>query len=401
MSSRLSLLEQLKENNYGEKHYAVYTYPGAGYQLDKTEVWAYNEQEALDKAVDILADRDYRGVVDHYEVFDSCEDGETVDECAERLGLVVAGNSGLYIDGNHLRIEEIGFSETLQKGEDIYRADGYTTYLGGTWLEISNRNGVVYSGSVADDITTAKQAYQVAKRKGYLDDEDDGVNESNFYKAIFTIDDDGYKFEGYHDPRKKWNGYECPYFEKEVADEMVKVFTKREKDLNMYYDKNKDVYVYDNTHYTKDEETIVTYESETINYNGEDIKVYPIGAGSWMWDTLEEEHVDEEMQKKAVNSLEEVVEERINSNGSNVERLENDHVFVGYNPEATDTNDYFDVDDKDDQHNLPSAYSTMSRGHRKAFAELKTIFNSDTTFNQVIDILTKNGVRMKTYMGMD
>ena len=60
-------------------------------------------------------------------------------------------------------MEKIGFSETLQKGEDIYRVDGYTTYLGGTWVEISNGNRVVYSGSVADDITTAKQAYETVK----------------------------------------------------------------------------------------------------------------------------------------------------------------------------------------------------------------------------------------------
>ena len=96
-----------KVNDYGEKNYAVYTYAGAGAQLDKTEVWAYNEQEALDKAVDILAEQNYAGIADHYEIADVCEPDETVDEYAEKHGLIVAGDSGLYIDGFNLRIEEI------------------------------------------------------------------------------------------------------------------------------------------------------------------------------------------------------------------------------------------------------------------------------------------------------
>lgn len=86
-----------KENKYGEKHYEVAVGNGTIYPY-KEDVWAYNEQEAVDKVVDHLEEIGSDLIVDYYELYDLCDVGQTVDEYAEANNLVMAGNSGWYLD---------------------------------------------------------------------------------------------------------------------------------------------------------------------------------------------------------------------------------------------------------------------------------------------------------------
>ena len=86
------------QNEFGETKYAVTI--GTGTATPYTEeVYAYNEQEALDKVVDRMEEDGETGfLADYYELFDETEFGETVDELADRMNLVVAGNSGWYVE---------------------------------------------------------------------------------------------------------------------------------------------------------------------------------------------------------------------------------------------------------------------------------------------------------------
>lgn len=85
-------------NEFGETKYAVTI--GTGTATPYTEeVYAYNEQEALDKVVDRMEESGETGfLTDYYELYDETEFGETVDELADRMNLVVAGNSGWYVE---------------------------------------------------------------------------------------------------------------------------------------------------------------------------------------------------------------------------------------------------------------------------------------------------------------
>ena len=83
--------------NYGEKQYEVAIGTGTMYPYTET-VWAYNEQEAVDKVVDHLDEMGSDLVADYWELFNSCGTGQTVDELAEEYNLTVAGNHGLYVE---------------------------------------------------------------------------------------------------------------------------------------------------------------------------------------------------------------------------------------------------------------------------------------------------------------
>lgn len=89
----------------------------------------------------------------------------------------------------------------------------------------------------------------------------------------------GYTFNQY------WNGWDCPYFTKEVADEICKELYTDE--FRCYYDPNTDTY------YCKDDYS--GYEREEIGHptdintpNG-NLKVYDFSYGGWCWSEEEED----------------------------------------------------------------------------------------------------------------
>ena len=44
------------------------------------------------------------------------------------------------------------------------------------------------------------------------------INISNIEKAYFSIDRENEYYEGYHNPKKLWNGWAMPCFEKRMTD---------------------------------------------------------------------------------------------------------------------------------------------------------------------------------------
>ncbi|HJP68164.1 MAG TPA: hypothetical protein VJ846_04610 [Sphingomicrobium sp.] len=77
-----------------------------------------------------------------------------------------------------------------------------------------------------------------------------------------------------------WNGWQCPYFS---FDEGMKLTAH--PSLNGFkYDAEKDQFVFDDPEYADDPTYQAdSFKPETITVDGQQIKVYAIGAFSWCW----------------------------------------------------------------------------------------------------------------------
>jgi len=87
-------------------------------------------------------------------------------------------------------------------------------------------------------------------------------------KSTFTIDGEE-SFEGWTFD-DEWNGFACPYFEKEAADKVAKY-------CNGKFD-GKDTYSFD-----EEREEPEVYTSQMIETVEGKKKVWPIGAWMWTW----------------------------------------------------------------------------------------------------------------------
>lgn len=79
-------------------------------------------------------------------------------------------------------------------------------------------------------------------------------------------------YDGYTDG-STWNGWECPRFEFEVAEQLA-------KDMGGYYDEENDEFVFTDPDF--DDER---FGSTVVN----EITLYPIGAWCWIWTEDEDE----------------------------------------------------------------------------------------------------------------
>ena len=85
-------------NSCGEKLYKVYIGTGTVW-LKEFQVYAYNEQEAVDLVADYCEENELNSLyADFYEIFDECETGQTVDEYVEAHNLTCCGNHGIYLE---------------------------------------------------------------------------------------------------------------------------------------------------------------------------------------------------------------------------------------------------------------------------------------------------------------
>lgn len=120
--------------------------------------------------------------------------------------------------------------------------------------------------------------------------ESDPFKKEPFSKALFSIEDsDIHRIPGWFREHDDWNGFAQPYFEKEAADEVKSAVSSAMGDFGKieYVESSDEYWVYYSdfgTEETPDEvvkgENITTPEGER--------HVYPIGAGSWVWDADEE-----------------------------------------------------------------------------------------------------------------
>ena len=98
-------------------------------------------------------------------------------------------------------------------------------------------------------------------------------------KTRFGICDNEKSYEGYTDGRL-WNGWECPWFTKEMAEEIMRDLNK--DGVETEYNPETDSYI------IKSEDW-----DEPDVFDGNDVKtedgiqhLYPIGAWCWIWDEV-------------------------------------------------------------------------------------------------------------------
>ena len=102
-------------------------------------------------------------------------------------------------------------------------------------------------------------------------------------KSLFTIDGIDAIFEGYTDGRH-WNGWACPYFTEEVANQIMRVNNKiNGEDYQMRYDEDYDAFIRD-----EDDEL---YGIQGVDIDG--LHLYPIGNACWIWDDIAEYQSDQ------------------------------------------------------------------------------------------------------------
>ena len=89
---------KIGSNSCGEKLYRVFIGTGTMW-LQEFQVYAYNEQEAVDLVADYCEEHELEGLyADYYTIADECETGETVDEYIESHSLICCGNHGIYLE---------------------------------------------------------------------------------------------------------------------------------------------------------------------------------------------------------------------------------------------------------------------------------------------------------------
>lgn len=106
-----------------------------------------------------------------------------------------------------------------------------------------------------------------------------------FHKSRFSIEDWFGPFEGWT-AGQRWNGWECPFFEFETAIRMVDAWNKVAFDNEEYqarYDDERDEFCFSDGGL----EEWDCFGAQTIEAEDRAIKVYPIGAFSWIWSDTE------------------------------------------------------------------------------------------------------------------
>ena len=101
-------------------------------------------------------------------------------------------------------------------------------------------------------------------------------------KTRFVICDNEKSYEGYTDGTL-WNGWECPWFTKEVADEMIKDFIKEGGEAE--YDLETDSYIFQAEEWDQAD----TFDGADVVTEDGIQHLYPIGAWCWIWDEVREE----------------------------------------------------------------------------------------------------------------
>lgn len=97
-------------------------------------------------------------------------------------------------------------------------------------------------------------------------------------RSRFVIEGTDSVFQGWTDGRD-WNGWAMPHFEFSEAQRVIESLT----DFNGKYDVGRDCFV---TRVADDEDEVWEAQSVTL-LGGAQIKVYGIGAGSWIWEETE------------------------------------------------------------------------------------------------------------------
>lgn len=111
-------------------------------------------------------------------------------------------------------------------------------------------------------------------------------------KTTFGIlEDEAYEGFTYN---RYWNGWEMPMFEKEVVMQIMKKTSEDFSDIQLTYDEVQDTFFY---HCESDDEDVEPYGEkghDILDEDGNIHHVYDIGAGSWVWEEVEESEEEDD-----------------------------------------------------------------------------------------------------------
>lgn len=273
--------------------------------------WAENNREDVDLPSELtlsIYDFDY-------------VDGETnIDELNDSIGDYLSDEYGYChngfqfdVEGDKIYVYDIDWdlSENLKMlGKSLKESKSIKNY---SWSVNGNGELEIYVvdeygnesllAAVSDcagmsDTELDNLAQEVIEENGYivenfkksesLKESHTNTNKQPLKPATFVIED-GQPFEGY-DEEYYWNGWECPWFTKEVGDTIIDYY----KDY-MHFNAEKDAFAYVSPNDDGEIEYFVGQDIETVD----GVKhLYPIGNKSWIWDKYtENEDLEEELSE--------------------------------------------------------------------------------------------------------
>ena len=135
----------------------------------------------------------------------------------------------------------------------------------------------VFGMTMTSLIEKGESLMNVRKAKFYIDGLGDGI-----YPG-FT--------EGDH-----WNGFACPFFEKETGMKIIDAWIAAGKEITPEVEYTASFDLETDSFYFDDDcgDGSIQFEGLDIVYEGKTVHVYPIGASFWVWDEFSEE---EEVEK--------------------------------------------------------------------------------------------------------
>jgi hypothetical protein len=102
---------------------------------------------------------------------------------------------------------------------------------------------------------------------------------ADFHTTQFCIDGLADTFEGYTSG-EKWNGWECPYFAKSVAEQILEL--SRANGYSWVYQEKTDAFAVTHPDDPSDYSPEV-FKAAQISTDDGQVTVYPVGAYSWSW----------------------------------------------------------------------------------------------------------------------
>lgn len=197
----------------------------------------------------------------------------------ERLSRMANHIKAEYPEGTRILLIEMGDDDPRPIPPNTRGTVQFVDDMGTVFCNFDNgrRLGLAYGADSYRKLTEQEVAEEQLEKRSKI-----------VGKSTSLTMDSGYGcFEGYT-TSNRWNGWQCPLFNKENADKICKVYNN--EFCQMRYDEENDCYIAD---YPVDEYS-EKYEGRDYVVNGKVERLYPIGSHEWCWSMAEQEEIEDE-----------------------------------------------------------------------------------------------------------
>lgn len=185
-------------------------------------------------------------------------------------------------------------------------------------VKLNGNNDITAFISMPKQNMTASQ--QESAKQASKPNLTEGRGTGKYTQKLVTCDGAGgdeFVYKAYTDGAD-WNGWDCPFFEKEEADRLMSDFNGAGMDGNIYYKEENDAYYFHDNNYPEDPDD--QYEGLDLDTVDGLKHVYAIGAWSWTW--YEYQGHDKQMESKGANLNKKLIKEALEiSDASVLDRL--------------------------------------------------------------------------------